>query len=100
MTSKFYTFDELLLMITADARAAAETVGDSYAIGIEYKGVFYRLQTTKDALEADAIVIDLQRAIDDHFGVEPATNFDEEEASLLEGFTFVPNKGMAQIFIG
>lgn len=97
--NKFYTFDEILPNIDADSRAVAATIGDSYAIGIEHKGEFFTLQTTADSVEADAIVIDLQRSLDEHFGVEQSIEFDEEEAQLLEGFSFVPNKGIPQLTV-
>lgn len=97
---KFYTMDEVLPLVDATARAYVETVADAYVIGVEHNNEVYPLQTSKESVMADAIVIDLQHALDEHFGVEANTDFDEEEAALLEGFTFVPNKGMAQILIG
>lgn len=100
MTTTFYTFNEVLPLIDATARTYAETSGNDYIIGIEHNNAFYPITVSEYPTEADAIVVDLQRALDEHFGVEPALAFDEEEAQLLEGFTFVPNKGMAQILIG
>lgn len=98
-STKFFTLDELLPSIDATARAYAETVADTYVIGIEYKRELFPLQTVDNASDADMIVAELTKSLEYHFA-EVETPFDEEETQLLEGFTFVPNKGMAQILIG
>lgn len=97
---KFHTLDELLPKIDADARAYADTFAGAYVIGVEYKGESYPIQTTYEASDADIITAELTKALEYHFAEVPAIDLDEEEAQLLEGFTFVPNKGMAQILIG
>lgn len=98
-STKFYTLDELLLNIDATARAYAETVADTYVIGIEHKRELFPLQTVDNASDADMIVAELTKSLEYHF-TEVETPFDEEETTMLEGFTFVPNKGMAHILIG
>ena len=101
MTPKFYTFDEVLPLVDATARPYAESVADTYVVGIEYKGELFPLNTYGTAQEADSVVAELDKALSASLSPEITDEtFDEEEASLLEGFTFVPNKGMAQIFIG
>lgn len=101
MTPKFYTFDEVLPLVDATARPYAESVADTYVVGIEYKGELFPLNTYGTAQEADSVVAELDKALSASLSPEiTGETFDEEEASLLEGFTFVPNKGMAQIFIG
>lgn len=101
MTPKFYTFDEVLPLVDATARPYAESVADTYVVGIEYKGELFPLHTYGTAQEADSVVAELDKALSASLSPEITDEtFDEEEASLLEGFTFVPNKGMAQIFIG
>lgn len=101
MTPKFYTFDEVLPLVDATARPYAESVADTYVVGIEYKGELFPLNTYGTAQEADSVVAELDKALSARLSPEITDEtFDEEEASLLEGFTFVPNKGMAQIFIG
>ena len=99
MTTNFYTFEELLPRLDDTARAYAETVADTYLVGIEHKGELFPMQTVNDASEADAMVAELTKSLEYHFA-ELDTPFDDEETQLLEGFTFVPNKGMAQILIG
>src|SRR5690606_36676228 len=101
MTPKFYTFDEVLPLVDATARPYAESVADTYVVGIEYKGELFPLNTYGTAQEADSVVAELDKALSASLSPEITDEtFDEEEASLLEGFTFVPNKRMAQIFIG
>jgi len=96
--TKFYTLDELMPKLDATARAYAETVADIYVVGIEYKNELFPMYTVELPAEADALVAEINRTLDYKFATVPA--IDEDEASLLEGFTFVPNKGMANIYVG
>lgn len=100
--TKFYTLDELLPTLTEEARPYADTVADTYVCGIEQAGELYPMITASTAEEADAFAAELSRTLDYHFApvaaVSPAA--DDEEAQMLEGFTFVPNNGMATIYVG
>src|SRR5690554_1084478 len=96
--TKFYTLDELMPKLDATARAYAETVADIYVVGIEYKNELFPMYTVELPAEADAMVAEINRTLDCKFATVPV--IDEDEASLLEGFTFVPNKGMANIYVG
>lgn len=98
--AKFYTLDELLPKIDESARSYCDTVADTYVAGIEFKDEFYPMITLNEPGEADAYCAELDRTLEYHFKPVPSTEFDDEEAQLLAGFTFVPNKGMSQIYVG
>ncbi|RDV27762.1 hypothetical protein [Lysinibacillus capsici] len=98
--AKFYTLDELLPKIDESARSYCDTVADTYIAGIEFKDEFYPMITLNEPGEADAYCAELDRTLEYHFKPVPSTEFDDEEAQLLAGFTFVPNKGMSQIYVG
>lgn len=97
--NKFYTIDELLPVINESARSYCDAVADTYVAGIEFNDELYPMVTLGNAAEADAYCAELDRTLDYHF--KPVqTEFDDEEAQLLAGFTFVPNKGMSHIYVG
>lgn len=98
--AKFYTLEELLPVINESARSYCESVADTYVAGIEFKNESYPMMTIKEAGEADAYCAELDRSLEYHFKPVPTTDFDDEEAQLLAGFTFVPNKGMTKIYVG
>lgn len=100
--TKFYTLDELIPRLDATARAYCESVADTYIIGIEHKNELYPMNAVDNPTDADAMAAELNRTLDFKFAPVSAesADFDEDEASLLEGFTFVPNKGMANIYVG
>lgn len=101
--TKFFLFEELLPRLDATARPYAESVGDSYVIGIEYKGELFPMHTFKTAQEADAIVAEIDKALTarlEQRGIDVDDPEVSDEAKMLDGFTFVPNKGMANIFVG
>lgn len=98
--AKFYTLEELLPVINESARSYCESVADTYVAGIEFNNEVFPMMTIKDAGEADAYCAELDRTLEYHFKPVPTTEFDDEEAQLLAGFTFVPNKGMAKIYVG
>ena len=98
-STKYYTIDELLPILDGTARPYAETVANIYVVGIEYKGELYPMHMVSTASEADDTVADLTKTLERHFA--PIDDEDaQEEAMLLEGFSFVPNKGMTSIFVG
>lgn len=99
-TAKFYTLEELLPLLNESARSYCETVADTYVVGVEFDGESFPFHTMKDAGEADAYCAELDRTLEYHFKPIPKAEFDDEEAQLLAGFTFVPNKGMSQIYVG
>jgi len=94
--AKFYTLEELLPIINESARSYCESVADTYVVGIEFNNELFPMATIKEAGEADAYCAELDRSLEYHF--KPL--FDDEEAQLLAGFTFVPNKGMSQVYVG
>lgn len=98
--AKFYTLDELLPLIDESARSYCESVADTYVAGIEFNNELFPMATIKEAGEADAYCAELDRTLEYHFKPVPTTEFDDEEAQLLAGFTFVPNKGMSQVYVG
>lgn len=98
--AKFYTLEELLPVINESARSYCESVADTYVAGIEFNNELFPMMTIKDAGEADAYCAELDRSLEYHFKPVPTTEFDDEEAQLLAGFTFVPNKGMSQVYVG
>lgn len=97
--TKFYTLDELLPRLNDRAHAYCETVADTYVCGIEQGDESYAMITFDEPQDADAYTAELNRTLSEHFAPIP-TATDDEEARLLEGFTFVPNKGMATIYVG
>lgn len=98
-TAKFHTLEELLPILNESARSYCEAVADTYVAGIEFNNELYAMTTLGSAAEADAYCAELDRTLEYHF--KPVTTeFDDEEAQLLAGFTFVPNKGMSQIYVG
>lgn len=98
--SKFYTLEELLPIIDESARSYCESVADTYIAGIEHNNELFPMITLDTPAEADAYCAELDRTLEYHFKPVPNTEFDDEEAELLAGFTFVPNKGMSKIYIG
>lgn len=101
--TKFYTLDELLPKLNANARAYAETVADTYVCGVEQDGLLYAMMTftgADAAQDADSFVAELNRSLEHHFTPVPTAEFNDEEAAMLDGFTFVPNKGLTSIFVG
>jgi len=98
--AKFYTLEELLPVINESARSYCESVADTYVAGIEFNNELFPMMTIKDAGEADAYCTELDRSLEYHFKPVPTAEFDDEEAELLAGFTFVPNKGMSQVYVG
>lgn len=101
--TKFYTLDELLPKLGANARAYAETVADTYVCGVEQDGSLYAMMTftgANAAQDADSFVAELNRSLEHHFTPVPTAEFNDEEAAMLDGFTFVPNKGLTSIFVG
>lgn len=98
--AKFYTLDELLPMLDESARSYCESVADTYVVGIEFNNELFPMATIKEAGEADAYCAELDRSLEYYFKPVPTTEFDDEEAQLLAGFTFVPNKGMSQVYVG
>lgn len=98
--AKFYTLDELLPTLDESARSYCESVADTYVAGIEFNNELFPMMTIKEAGEADAYCAELDRSLEYHFKPVPNTDFDDEEAQLLAGFTFVPNKGMSQVYVG
>lgn len=98
--AKFYTLEELLPVINETARSYCESVADTYVAGIEFNNELFPIMTIKDAGEADAYCAELDRSLEYHFKPVPTMEFDDEEAQLLAGFTFVPNKGMSQVYVG
>lgn len=98
--AKFYTLEELLPVINESARSYCESVADTYVAGIEFNNELFPMMTIKDAGEADAYCAELERSLEYHFKPVPSADFDEEEAELLTGFTFVPNKGIVKIRVG
>lgn len=98
--AKFYTLDELLPLIDESARSYCESVADTYVVGIEFNNELFPMMTIKEAGEADAYCAELDRSLEYHFKPVLTTEFDDEEAKLLAGFTFVPNKGMSQVYVG
>lgn len=98
--AKFYTLEDLLPIINESARPYCESVADTYVAGIEFNNELFPMMTIKDAGEADAYCAELDRSLEYHFKPVPTTEFDDEEAQLLAGFTFVPNKGMSQVYVG
>lgn len=103
--TKFYTLDELLPKLGANARAYAETVADTYVCGVEQDGSLYAMMTftgANAAQDADSFVAELNRSLDHHFApveTESDSGEAEEDAALLGGFTFVPNKGMTYLTV-
>lgn len=98
--AKFYPLEDLLPIIDESARSYCESVADTYVAGIEFNNELFPMMTIKDAGEADAYCAELDRTLEYHFKPVPTTEFDDEEAQLLAGFTFVPNKGMSQVYVG
>lgn len=98
--AKFYTLEDLLPIIDESARSYCESVADTYVAGIEFNNELYPMITIDEPGEADAYCAELDRSLEYHFKPVPTTEFDDEEAQLLAGFTFVPNKGMSQIYVG
>lgn len=98
--AQFHVINDVLAKVDATARSYCATVGDTYIIGIEHGKDLYPITSAQDAATADFTTEEISKNIEHYFGKDKTDTFDEEEASLLEGFTFVPNKGMAQIFIG
>lgn len=99
--ARFYTLDELLPKLSGEARAYCETVADTYVCGVEQAGESYAMMTFADAQDADSFVAELNRSLDEHFApVKTEVVFDGDEAAMLDGFTFVPNKGLTSIFVG
>lgn len=98
--AKFYTLDELLPTLDESARSYCESVADTYVAGIEFNNELFPMMTIKEAGEADAYCAELDRSLEYHFKPVPTAEFDDEEAQLLAGFTFVPNKGMSQVYVG
>lgn len=98
--SKFYTLEELLPTLNESARSYCESVADTYVAGVEFNNELFPMITLDTPSEADAYCAELDRTLEYHFKPVPNTEFDEDEMQLLEGFTFVPNKGMAQIYVG
>jgi len=99
MTPKFYTFEELLPSLDATAKPYAETVADTYVIGIEYNGELFPLHTVATAAEADDITAEIDKSLEHHL-----TPVDEEavyqDETLLDGFTLVPSSGMVLLTVG
>lgn len=98
--AKFYTLEELLPTLDESARSYCESIADTYVVGIEFNNELFPMATIKEAGEADAYCAELDRTLEYHFKPVPTTEFDDEEAQLLAGFTFVPNKGMSQVYVG
>lgn len=98
--AKFYTLEDLLPIIDESARSYCESVADTYVAGIEFNNELYPMITIDEPGEADAYCAELDRSLEYHFKPLPTAEFDDEEAQLLAGFTFVPNKGMSQIYVG
>ncbi|MFJ7665350.1 hypothetical protein ACIQXW_23610 [Lysinibacillus sp. NPDC097162] len=98
--AKFYTLEDLLPIIDESARSYCESVADTYVAGIEFNNELYPMITIDEPGEADAYCAELDRSLEYHFKPVPTAEFDDEEAQLLAGFTFVPNKGMSQIYVG
>lgn len=98
--AKFYTLDELLPTLDESARSYCESIADTYVVGIEFNNELFPMATIKEAGEADAYCAELDRSLEYHFKPVPTSEFDDEEAQLLAGFTFVPNKGMSQVYVG
>lgn len=98
--AKFYTLEDLLPIIDESARSYCESVADTYVAGIEFNNELYPMITVDEPGEADAYCAELDRSLEYHFKPVPTTEFDDEEAQLLAGFTFVPNKGMSQVYVG
>jgi len=98
--SKFYTLEELLPTLNESARSYCESIADTYVAGVEFNNELFPMITLDTPSEADAYCAELDRTLEYHFKPVPNTEFDEDEMQLLEGFTFVPNKGMAQIYVG
>lgn len=98
--AKFYTLEDLLPIIDESARSYCESIADTYVAGIEFNNELFPMMTIKEASEADAYCAELDRSLEYHFKPVPTTGFDDEEAELLAGFTFVPNKGMSQVYVG
>lgn len=98
--AKFYTLDELLPTLDESARSYCESIADTYVVGIEFNNELFPMATIKEAGEADAYCAELDRTLEYHFKPVPTSEFDDEEAQLLAGFTFVPNKGMSQVYVG
>lgn len=97
--ANFHVMNDVLAVVDATARAYCATVANDYIIGVEHNGDQYPIMAAKDATEADYLTEEMTRAIEHHFGVTTPATFDDEEADMLAGFTFVPNKGMATIRI-
>jgi len=97
-STQYYTIDELLPILDGTARPYAETVANIYVVGIEHKGELYPMHTVATAGEADETVADLNKTLERHFAP-----IDEEEAleeaKLLEGFSFVPSRGMTYLTV-
>lgn len=98
--AKFYTLEDLLPIIDESARSYCESVADTYVAGIEFNNELFPMITLDEPGEADAYCAELDRSLEYHFKPIPTTEFDDEEAQLLAGFTFVPNKGMSQVYVG
>lgn len=98
--AKFYTLEDLLPIIDESARSYCESVADTYVAGIEFNNELYPMITVDEPGEADAYCAELDRTLEYHLKPVPTTEFDDEEAQLLAGFTFVPNKGMSQVYVG
>lgn len=97
MENSLYKFEEILPLINESAFAYTELINNVYAYGIESDGDKYTLGSVETAEEADSIVESLNRKLDEHFN---RTEFEEDETALLDGFTFVPSKGMVTILVG
>lgn len=97
MENSSYKFEEILPLLIESAFAYTELINNVYAFGIESDGVKFTLGSVESAEEADSIVESLNRKLDEHFN---RTAFEEDETALLDGFTFVPNKGMSTIMVG
>lgn len=98
--AKFYTLEDLLPIIDESARSYCESIADTYVAGIEFNNELFPMITIEEPGEADAYCAELDRSLEYHFKPVPTTEFDDEEAQLLAGFTFVPNKGMSQVYVG
>lgn len=98
--AKFYTLEDLLPIIDESARSYCESVADTYVAGIEFNNELFPMITLDEPGEADAYCAELDRSLEYHFKPVPTSEFDDEEAQLLAGFTFVPNKGMSQVYVG
>ena len=97
--AQFYVMNDVLAMADASARSYCETVAGDYIIGIEYNNEQYPITSVPDASSADFLTEDMTKAIEHYFGITESPTFDEEEAQLLEGLSFVPNKGIPQLTI-